>query len=188
MTTPPLGVWSEVGKLHQVMVCAPGLAHERLTPSNCGELLFDDVLWVDEAKKHHAEFVAKLRSYGVEVLEMHKLLEETLDTPGGRDLILDYKLLDKNVGAGIGGELRHWFNEMPTARLAELLIGGLPFAEIPKGLGRGTIDAMREVYGPSALHCARCPTRSTRAITRRGFMVGSPSTPCACRRATRKHS
>lgn len=39
---------------------------------------------------------------------------------------------------------------MPTARLAELLIGGLPFAEIPKGLGHGTIDAMREVYGPSA--------------------------------------
>ncbi|WP_308608023.1 arginine deiminase family protein, partial [uncultured Corynebacterium sp.] len=117
MATPPLGVWSEVGKLHQVMVCAPGLAHERLTPRNCAELLFDDVLWVDEAKKHHAEFVTKLRSYGVEVLEMHTLLEETLATPGGRDFILDYKLLDKNVGAGIGGALRHWFNEMPTARL-----------------------------------------------------------------------
>ncbi len=150
MTTPPLGVWSEVGKLHQVMVCAPGLAHERLTPSNCGELLFDDVLWVDEAKKHHAEFVAKLGSYGVEVLEMHTLLEETLAAPGGRDFILDFKLLDKNVGVGIGGELRHWFEDMPNKRLAELLIGGLPFAEIPEGLGHGTIDAMREVYGPSA--------------------------------------
>lgn len=150
MTTPPLGVWSEVGKLHQVMVCAPGLAHERLTPSNCGELLFDDVLWVDEAKKHHAEFVAKLRSYGVEVLEMHTLLEETLATPGGRDFILDFKLLDKNVGVGIGGELRHWFENMSNKRLAELLIGGLPFAEIPEGLGHGTIGAMREVYGPSA--------------------------------------
>lgn len=150
MTTPPLGVWSEVGKLHQVMVCAPGLAHERLTPNNCAELLFDDVLWVDEAKKHHAEFVARLRSYGVEVLEMHKLLEETLDTPGGRDFILDYKLLDRNVGAGIGGELRHWFEDMPTKRLAELLIGGVPFADIPEGLGHGIIDTMRDVYGPAA--------------------------------------
>ena len=71
MTTPPLGVWSEVGKLHQVMVCAPGLAHERLTPSNCAELLFDDVLWVDEAKKHHAEFVAQLRGYGVDLSLIH---------------------------------------------------------------------------------------------------------------------
>ncbi|MGF6597075.1 arginine deiminase, partial [Paraburkholderia sp. GAS448] len=29
-----LGVYSEVGQLHKVMVCAPGLAHSRLTPSN----------------------------------------------------------------------------------------------------------------------------------------------------------
>ena len=149
MTTPPLGVWSEAGKLRQVMVCAPGLAHERLTPSNCEALLFDDVMWVDEAKRHHEEFVGKLRSYGVEVLEMHTLLEETLNTPAGRDFILDFKLLDKNVGVGVGGELRHWFEEMPTARLAKLLIGGVPFAEIPKELGHGIIDAMREVSGPS---------------------------------------
>ena len=43
------GVHSEVGKLHKVMVCAPGRAHQRLTPSNCDQLLFDDVLWVDNA-------------------------------------------------------------------------------------------------------------------------------------------
>ena len=149
MATSSLGVWSEAGKLRQVMVCAPGLAHERLTPSNCEALLFDDVMWVDEAKRHHEEFVAKLRSYGVEVLEMHTLLEETLNTPAGRDFILDFKLLDKNVGVGVGGELRHWFEEMPTARLAKLLIGGVPFAEIPKELGHGIIDAMREVSGPT---------------------------------------
>ena len=37
------GVHSEVGKLHKVMVCAPGRAHQRLTPTNCDALLFDDV-------------------------------------------------------------------------------------------------------------------------------------------------
>ena len=44
-----LGVHSEVGKLRTVMVCRPGLAHQRLTPGNAAELLFDDVLWVQEA-------------------------------------------------------------------------------------------------------------------------------------------
>jgi len=39
------GVHSEVGQLRKVMVCAPGRAHARLTPSNCDALLFDDVLW-----------------------------------------------------------------------------------------------------------------------------------------------
>ena len=50
MTNPSdaYGVHSEVGRLRKVLVCAPGLAHERLTPSNCDDLLFDDVLWVDE--------------------------------------------------------------------------------------------------------------------------------------------
>ena len=45
-STRAYGVHSEVGKLRKVLVCAPGLAHQRLTPTNCDELLFDDVLWV----------------------------------------------------------------------------------------------------------------------------------------------
>src|SRR6516164_9332373 len=46
-TTPSLalGVHSEVGRLRKVLVCAPGLAHRRLTPTNSDELLFDDVMW-----------------------------------------------------------------------------------------------------------------------------------------------
>jgi arginine deiminase len=49
------GVHSEVGRLHKVLVCAPGLAHRRLTPTNAGELLFDDVMWVENAQRDHAE-------------------------------------------------------------------------------------------------------------------------------------
>ena len=54
-----LGVHSEVGKLNAVLVCRPGLAHQRLTPGNCHDLLFDDVLWVHEAQKDHYDFVAE---------------------------------------------------------------------------------------------------------------------------------
>ena len=43
------GVHSEVGQLRKVLVCAPGRAHQRLTPSNSDQLLFDDVLWVENA-------------------------------------------------------------------------------------------------------------------------------------------
>ena len=35
---PKFGVHSEVGQLRKVMVCAPGRAHARLTPSNCHAL------------------------------------------------------------------------------------------------------------------------------------------------------
>ena len=39
-----------------VMVCRPSLAHQRLTPGNCRDLLFDDVIWVHEAQKDHYDF------------------------------------------------------------------------------------------------------------------------------------
>ena len=76
------GVHSEVGKLRTVMVCRPGLAHQRLTPGNCHELLFDDVIWVHEAQKDHYDFVLKMQERGVEVLELHDLLAR--DTGGSR--------------------------------------------------------------------------------------------------------
>jgi arginine deiminase len=69
---------SEVGRLRKVLVCAPGLAHSRLTPSNCDELLFDDVLWVQNAKRDHYDFMSKMRDRGVEVVELHEVLAETM--------------------------------------------------------------------------------------------------------------
>ncbi|WP_228144959.1 arginine deiminase family protein, partial [Acinetobacter baumannii] len=33
-----------------------------------------DVLWVNQAKRDHFDFVTKMRERGVEVLEMHNLL------------------------------------------------------------------------------------------------------------------
>ena len=56
------GVHSEVGRLRKVLVCRPGLAHRRLTPSNNDELLFDDVMWVENAQRDHADFVNKMTS------------------------------------------------------------------------------------------------------------------------------
>src|SRR6185436_17121607 len=79
-----LGVHSEVGKLRTVMVCRPGLAHQRLTPGNRGDLLFDDVLWVHEAQSDHYDFVLKMQQRGIEVLELHDLLTDVFKDPVAR--------------------------------------------------------------------------------------------------------
>ena len=91
------GVHSEVGKLRTVMVCRPGLAHQRLTPGNCKELLFDDVVWVQEAQKDHYDFVLKMQERGVEVLELHDLLAEILENREARDFILDRRVTANSV-------------------------------------------------------------------------------------------
>jgi arginine deiminase len=126
-----LGVHSEVGKLRTVLVCRPGLAHQRLTPANAAELLFDDVLWVHEAQKDHYDFVLKMRERGVEVLELHDLLAETLADAEARAWVLDRRITINDVGLGVR-HLRGWLDEMPAATLAEHLIGGVAILDVPK--------------------------------------------------------
>jgi arginine deiminase len=55
-----------------------------LTSSNCDQLLFDDVLWVENAKRDHFDFISKMRDRGIEVVEMHNLLAETVAVPEGK--------------------------------------------------------------------------------------------------------
>lgn len=125
------GVHSEAGQLRTVMVCRPGLAHKRLTPGNCRELLFDDVLWVQEAQKEHFNFCNKMREVGVEVLEFHDLLARVLETKEGRDWVLDRRITANHVGSGMLNELRAWLDELPAAKLAEHLVGGIARFELP---------------------------------------------------------
>jgi arginine deiminase len=128
-----LGVHSEVGKLRTVMVCRPGLAHQRLTPGNAEDLLFDDVLWVEEAQKDHAAFVTNMRDRGIEVLDLHEMLAETISSKAARDWVLDRRITDNDVGFGMAQLIRPWLDEMPAARLADHLIGGIAILDVPKG-------------------------------------------------------
>jgi arginine deiminase len=138
------GVHSEVGTLRKVLVCAPGLAHERLTPTNCDELLFDDVIWVQHARRDHADFVDKLRARDVEVVELHHLLAETLERPEARAWLLDRKIVANEVGAGLVAETRSFLDELAPAQLAEHMIGGLSVRDLPTDLQPGYTALARE--------------------------------------------
>ncbi|MCV3271487.1 arginine deiminase [Roseobacter sinensis] len=129
--TAPLGVHSEVGRLHTVLVSRPGLAHERLTPATCDALLFDDVLWVDEARKDHFAFCDKMRDRGVEVLDQHDLLTEILDQPDARRWLLDRRITEDHIGVGMMDELRSWLDEMQAPALARHLMGGIAVQDLP---------------------------------------------------------
>ena len=141
------GVHSEVGRLRKVLVCAPGLAHRRLTPSNNDELLFDDVMWVENAQRDHADFVNKLTQRGVEVVELHDLLAETLDVPGARDWLLDRKIVPNRVGLGLVDATRGYLETLPSRQLAEFLIGGLATQDLPEDFRTPYLSLARESTG-----------------------------------------
>lgn len=142
-----LGVHSEVGRLRKVLVCSPGLAHERLTPSNCDDLLFDDVMWVQNARRDHADFVLKMQERGVEVLELHDVLATTMTDPTARAWLLDRKITPNEVGLGLVAETRAFLDALTPAELARHLIGGMSTLDLPAELRTGYVALARESTG-----------------------------------------
>ena len=147
VTSAAYGVHSEVGVLRKVLVCAPGLAHSRLTPRNCDQLLFDDVLWVDNARRDHADFVDQLRGRGVEVVELHDLLAETMAVDGAKAWLLDRKVTANEVGLGLVDATREFLEGLDNRQLAEFLIGGLATADLPPDFRPGYVALARESTG-----------------------------------------
>jgi arginine deiminase len=131
VTAPALGANSEVGTLRTVMVHRPDLAHERLTPTNCHELLFDDVIWVRRARQEHDAFVDLMRERGVEVLLFHDLLAETFEQADAREWVLARRLRPEEATALFSNELIAWMTEMPADELAAKLTGGVILSDLP---------------------------------------------------------
>ena len=129
--TSQLGVYSEVGVLREVIVHRPDLSLTRLTPGNCHELLFDDVIWVKEARQEHDAFVDTLRERGIVVHEFGNLLAQTMADNQARNWLLDRRVDIANLGHGTSQEMREWLNEMSAQDLAAYLIGGISRAELP---------------------------------------------------------
>jgi arginine deiminase len=125
------------------MVHRPDLAHERLSPSNCHELLFDDVIWVRRARQEFDAFVDLMRERGVEVLLLHELLAKTLEDSEARTWLLERRIRPEEVTVMFAEPLREWLAEMPAEELATRLTGGITVLELP--------GEMRTAIGP-ALH------------------------------------
>ena len=142
-TTSTLGANSEVGTLRTVIVHRPDLAHERLSPTNCHELLFDDVIWVRRARQEHDAFVDLMRERGTEVLLFHDLLTETLEQPDAREWVLSRRLRPEEATVMFAADLTAWMNEMPADELATRLTGGVTVQELPDSVASVMKRAMR---------------------------------------------
>ncbi len=141
--TSALGANSEVGMLRTVIVHRPDLAHERLSPTNCHDLLFDDVIWVRRARQEHDAFVDLMRERGTEVLLFHDLLTETLEQPDAREWVLSRRLRPEEATVMFAADLTAWMNEMPADELATRLTGGITVQELPDSVASVMKRAMR---------------------------------------------
>ena len=126
---------SEVGALQQVIVHRPGPEMTRLTPANMDQLLFDDLLWLDQAQAEHDAFVDVLRSRGAEVLQLADLLAETMAIGQAREAVVGRVLGEHHYGPQGSLALQEMAREMEAGELAQLLVAGITRREL-----RGRID------------------------------------------------
>ena len=129
-SAPDLGVFSEVGRLRSVLVCRPALAHRRLSPRNCREWEFDAPFWVERAQREFDDLVRLLGEHGVEVLQLHTLLAQTLRSAPARAWVLEHTLSSGTLGAGAAEALCEACAGVDSERLAECMLGGLTLADL----------------------------------------------------------
>ncbi|WP_049563715.1 arginine deiminase [Nonomuraea sp. SBT364] len=135
-----LGVHSEVGTLRKVIVHRPELSLKRLTPANNDRLLFDDILWVEQAQKEHDTFVAVMRERGVEVFYHHQLLAEALDASfEAKQHAVEQAVTHLTVGPALVDTVRETLSGWNGDKLATHLIGGLTKEEFGIG-GHADLD------------------------------------------------
>jgi arginine deiminase len=146
------GVHSEVGKLRKVMIHRPGLEHSRLTPSNAAELLFDDVIWVKQAKIEHDAFAEVLRERGVEVFYAERLFAEALRIPAARHWVCDNMLNERMVGIRMARRAAEWIETTDPDDVADYLIGGITKQDLQAGAG-----LLYEASDPASLLLAPVP-------------------------------
>jgi arginine deiminase len=172
-TAQALGANSEAGTLRTVMVHRPDLAHERLSPSNCHELLFDDVIWVRRARQEFDAFVDLMREHGVEVLLLHDLLTQTLADPAAREWLLSRRLRPEEVTTMFAAAIQEWMGELAADELATRLTGGVTVQELPGAIG----EVVGRALAPTDFVIAPLPnqlfTRDSSAWIYGGVMISS---------------
>ena len=114
MTELPVKVFSEIGRLKQVILHRPGKELENLMPDYLERLLFDDIPFLEEAQKEHDAFADTLRQAGVEVLYLEHLASEAIDAAGVKEQFIDEWLEESGIsGASDKKAVRDYLLALP---------------------------------------------------------------------------
>lgn len=129
MTAFGIDVRSEVGRLRQVLVHRPGDEIVRMTHGDLSRLLFDDILSPAKAAREHALLCSILEAAGAEVLELRTLLGAALaEAP----TVERERLVARCCGLAGVDRLAPALAALEPARLAEALIAGVSWADLPE--------------------------------------------------------
>lgn len=142
-----LNVTSEIGELKKVLLHRPGGELENLTPKWLEQLLFDDIPWLELARKEHDQFADVFRQNGVEVLYLSDLAAEALET----DINIKKQFITQFIEeANVTSDtLKHVLFEFllsfsSTKEMIERTMAGIKKSDIPNFVKRTLSDHIRD--------------------------------------------
>ncbi|MTI66629.1 MAG: arginine deiminase [Firmicutes bacterium] len=142
-----LEVTSEIGRLETVLLHRPGKEVENLTPALMERLLFDDIPYLEVARKEHDEFAKVLKDNGVEVLYLEKLASEAIKDIEVREEFIEEFLNEANItGQGTREALKKYFKEFENQDLIDKLMAGVRKNEIPNYKSKSLTDMVTTDY------------------------------------------
>ena len=145
--TSNIHVYSEIGKLKSVLLHEPGEEIENIVPEYLRRLLFDEIAYLNQAKKEHKQFAQVLKNEGVKVYYLTDLMADILkDENVKREFLIEFLLEGKIEAGGLQEGLLEYFDDMTPMEVIKKCISGIRKDEIkqikPKSLG----DMLKNPY------------------------------------------
>jgi arginine deiminase len=126
-----INVTSEIGKLNKVMLHRPGKEVENLVPELLERLLFDDIPYLEVARKEHDRFAQILKENDVEVLYLEELATEALNDDKVKKIFLKQFLQESHISNNeIYESLYTYLISKPTREMIDILMAGVRKNEI----------------------------------------------------------
>ncbi|MDF2530435.1 MAG: arginine deiminase [Clostridia bacterium] len=135
-----ISVYSEIGKLKSVLLHCPGEEVENIVPDYLRRLLFDEIAYLEQARREHHQFADILRNEGVEVFYLTDLMADILEETRVREEFLKEFIEEGKAGTkGLQEAIMEFFSSYSPKDLIKKCIAGIRKEELkhikPKSLG-----------------------------------------------------
>jgi len=142
-----ISVYSEIGKLKSVLLHCPGEEVENIVPDYLRRLLFDEIVYLEQARREHNQFADILRNEGVEVNYLTDLMADVLEDPKIREEFLNEFMNEGKITTeGLQEAITDLFSDYSTKEFIKKCIAGVRKEELKHIRPRSLGDMVKNPY------------------------------------------
>ncbi len=144
---PGISVYSEIGKLKSVLLHRPGFEVENIVPDYLRRLLFDEIVFLEQAQREHDQFVQILRNEGVEVVYLTDLMADILkDSRIREEFLTQFMIEGKVVTEGLQDAVKEIFSSMTPHDFINKCISGTRHSDLKHIKHKTLGDMIKNAY------------------------------------------